>query len=346
MDYNDVIVLPPPPDYENFGALGGIIPARTALPLAESEVPEAVKTKRAVIGKDLLKAAEPYLFIGPAFLLILFWLYRPLLGNLYYGFTKWAMVPGTRPQWVGAGNYLRFLGNKDFGIALSNTLFYILGLLPFSVALPLLLAVATNRMPAKAKNVYRIILFIPMIMTPVSTAAIWRWMLHPGNGLVNHVLRSLGITASNIAFFSDPGIAKTAILVITGWKLVGFGVLIFSAALTSVNAQYYEAAALDGASGRRVFFQLTIPLISPSMVFMLMMSILFASQWTFTYIDILTEGGPFGRSTNIYYEMYKYGFKNMDIGMSSAAANLFLAAFGCVGLFLSGLSKRLAFYDN
>ncbi|MDR2080037.1 MAG: sugar ABC transporter permease, partial [Treponema sp.] len=200
MDYNDVIVLPPPQDWKagNPSALSGVIPARAALPLAESEIP-AVKTKRAGLGKGLLKSAEPYLFIGPAFLFILFWLYRPLLGNFYYAFTKWAMVSGTRPQWVGASNFLRFLGNKDFGIALSNTLFYILGLLPFSVALPLLLAVLTNRMSPKAKNIYRIILFIPMIMTPVSTAAIWRWMLHPGNGLVNHALRSLGITASNVA---------------------------------------------------------------------------------------------------------------------------------------------------
>ncbi|MDR3172655.1 MAG: sugar ABC transporter permease, partial [Treponema sp.] len=254
--------------------------------------------------------------------------------------------PGTQPQWVGLSNFSRFITGKDFGIALSNTVFYTLGLLPFSVALPLCLAVITNQLPARAKNIYRIILFIPMIMAPVSAAAIWRWLLHPSNGLVNLLLRALGITSSNVAFFSDPAAARLAILVITGWKMIGFGTLIFSAALTGLSSMYYEAASLDGASNRRVFLSITIPLVSPSIMLMVMMSILFASQWTFTYIDILSGGGPFGRSTNIYYEMYKYGFQNLDIGMSSAAANLFLVVFGCIGLFLSWFSKRLSFYDN
>jgi multiple sugar transport system permease protein len=292
------------------------------------------------------KIAEPYLFIAPAFLLILFWLYRPLVGTFYYAFTQWGMVPGTRPQWVGGTNFLRFIGSKDFSIALSNTVFYILGLLPFSVMLPLFLAAITNRFPVKTKNIYRIILFVPMIMAPVSTAAIWRWLLHPSNGLVNFLLRTLGFTSSGVAFFSSPTAARIAILIITGWKMIGFGTLIFSAALTGVSSMYYEAASLDGASNRRMFFSLTIPLVSPSIMLMIMMSILFASQWTFTYIDILTGGGPFGRSTNIYYEMYKYGFQNLDIGMSSAASNLFLAVFGCIGLLLSAFSKKLSFYDN
>lgn len=292
------------------------------------------------------KIVKPYLFIAPAFLVILFWLYRPLLGSFYYAFTRWGMVPGTRPQWVGWSNFLRFTGGKDFGAALSNTVFYTLALLPFSVILPLFLAAITNRFSGRVKNIYRVILFVPMIMAPVSAAAIWRWLLHPSNGLVNFILRALGLTSSGIAFFSDPRAARIAILIITGWKMIGFGTLIFSAALTGVSSMYYEAASLDGASNRRMFFSLTIPLVSPSIMLMVMMSVLFASQWTFTYIDILTGGGPFGRSTNIYYEMYKYGFQNLDIGMSSAAANLFLVVFGCIGFFLSVFSKRLSFYDN
>jgi multiple sugar transport system permease protein len=345
-NYRDITPLPGAPAYES--ALGETITVRRILPLAESPVhPAGGAVRMAKTGPGgVFKIIRPYLFVAPAFLVILFWLYRPLAGSFYYAFTRWAMVPGTRPQWVGIGNFVRFINGKDFAIAVSNTLFYTLGILPFSVIIPLCLAVITNNLPARAKNIYRIILFVPMIMAPVSTAAVWRWLLHPGNGLVNLVLRTLGITSSNAAFFSDPLAARIAILVITGWKMTGFGTLIFSAALTGVSSMYYEAAALDGASNRRVFLNITIPLVSPSVMLMAMMSILFASQWTFTYIDILSGGGPFGRSTNIYYEMYKYGFQNLDIGMSSAAANLFLAAFGCIGLFLSWFSKRLSFYDN
>jgi multiple sugar transport system permease protein len=345
----DVMAFQTAQVYDEASVLGETISPRLVPPLVESlvrpvkEAAGAVKVRPAGF---LLKILRPYLFIAPAFLVILFWLYRPLLGTFYYAFTQWGMVPGTRPQWVGGSNFLRFIGSKDFGVAVSNTFFYILGLLPFSVVIPLFLAALTNRLPAKAKNIYRIILFIPMIMAPVSTAAIWRWLLHPSNGLVNLVLRTLGLTSSGVAFFSDPRSARIAILVITGWKMTGFGTLIFSAALAGISSMYYEAASLDGASSRRMFLSLTIPLLSPSIMLVLMMSILFASQWTFTYIDILTGGGPFGRSTNIYYEMYKYGFQNMDIGMSSAAANLFLVVFGGIGLFLSWCSKRLSFYDN
>ncbi|MDR0642769.1 MAG: sugar ABC transporter permease [Treponema sp.] len=338
--------------YEN--ALGETIPIRYVPPLEEFPAPlaggKAGQTERqagqARQAGLFFKSAKPYFFIAPAFLFILFWLYRPLAGNFYYAFTQWAMVPGTRPQWVGINNFLRFTGSKDFGIAISNTVFYTLGLLPFSVVIPLFLAAVSNQLPPRVKNIYRIILFVPMIMAPVSAAAIWRWLLHPSNGLVNLILRALNITSSNVAFFSDPAAARIAILVITGWKMTGFGTLIFSAALAGIDSMYYQAASLDGASNRRMFLSITIPLVSPSIMLMVMMSILFASQWTFTYIDILSGGGPFGRSTNIYYEMYKYGFQNLDVGMSSAAANLFLAVFGCIGLLLSQLSKGLSFYDN
>jgi multiple sugar transport system permease protein len=342
MDYHKTRSLEAALVYEN--ALGETIPIRYVPPLEESPVRQTSGTARPA--GFFLKIVKPYLFVAPAFLVILFWLYRPLAGSFYYAFTQWAMVPGTRPQWVGLSNFLRFIGGKDFGVAVSNTVFYTLGLLPFSVVLPLFLAALTSRLPARAKNIYRIILFVPMIMAPVSAAAIWRWLLHPSNGLVNIILRALDITSSNVAFFSDPVAARAAILAITGWKMTGFGTLIFSAALTGISSMYYEAASLDGASNRRMFLNITIPLVSPSIMLMVMMSILFASQWTFTYIDILSGGGPFGRSTNIYYEMYKYGFQNLDIGMSSAAANLFLAVFGGIGLLLSWLSKGLSFYDN
>ena len=156
----------------------------------------------------------------------------------------------------------------------------------------------------------------------------------------------LGISDTNISFFLTEGVARMTILLITGWKMIGFSTLMFSAALTGINRDYFEAARLDGASKLRQFTTITLPLISPTVIFMLMMSILFASQWTFAYIDLLTQGGPYGTTTNIYYEMYKYGFSSLNVGMSSASAVIFFIIFGIIALLLNRLSARFVFYDN
>ncbi|QTH43355.1 sugar ABC transporter permease [Cohnella sp. LGH] len=297
-------------------------------------------------GAKLWRKLKPFLYLLPALLLLGIWMYRPLLNTFYLAFHKWGMVPGTSPEFVGFDNFTRLMENKSFLSSIGNTLFYTAGLLPFSILIPLLLATVTHQMEGRMKNVYRALFFVPMILAPVSVSAIWRWLFHPSNGLVNDVLLRLGAISQPIAYFSDPSFAKWLILFITGWKMVGFSTIMFSAALTGINREYYEAAAIDGAGSMKQFFSLTVPLMSPMILFMLTMSILFSSQWTFAYIDILTTGGPYGTSTNVYYEMYKYAFSNLNAGFSAAAALLFFIVFGVISLTLNQLSRRYSFYDN
>lgn len=290
--------------------------------------------------------AKPYIYLFPTLLLLWVWMYYPLLSTFVLSFQNWGMVPGTSPTPVGFENFTRLLTSKDFGISIMNTIFYTIGIIPFSIIIPLFLAVATHTMEGKMKNVYRAMFFIPLILAPVSVGAIWRWLFHPTNGLVNDVLMRLGITETNIAFFSDPTFAKWLILFITGWKMMGFSTILFSAALTGINKEYYEAISLEGANRFQQFRDLTLPLLSPMILLIFMMSILFSSQFTFAYIDLLTQGGPFGTSTNIYYEMYKYGFSKMDVGLSAAAAFLFFIVFSVIAFVLNLITKRYAFYDN
>ncbi|MDY8166499.1 sugar ABC transporter permease [Bacillus thuringiensis] len=305
-----------------------------------------------VIRKSLLKTAKlrktlkPYIYLLPALLLLGIWMYKPLIQTFILAFQKWSMVPGTIPKFVGFENFIRIFNTKDFLISIENTIFYTIGLLPFSIIIPLLLAVATHSMIGKVKNVYRALFFMPMILAPVTVSTIWRWLFHPSNGLVNSFLLKTGLIDTNISFFSDPRFAKWIILFMTGWSLIGFSTIMFSAALTGINKDYYEAASLDGASRLKRFFDITLPLLSPTILFMLTVSILFSSQFTFAYIDILTGGGPFGSSTNIYYEMYKYGFLYLDAGLSSAAALLFFFVFTFIAIALAYISKKFAFYDN
>lgn len=305
-----------------------------------------LKNIKPKINKGILYKLKPYIFLLPALMIIGYWFIRPLIETFFYAFTKWSMVPGTTPVFVGLQNFIKLLGTPNFYTAIKNTLFYIVGMLPFSIIIPLFLAVATDDLGDRAKKIYRALFFIPMIMAPVSSATIWRWLFHPSNGLITKVLIGLGITDSGIAFFMDANWAKVIILLITGWKMIGFSTIMFSAALTGVDTSCYEAASLDGSTGFRRFKDITLPLISPTVVFVLMMSILFASQWTFSYIDLLTSGGPYGTSTNIYYEMYTYGFTDLNIGMSSASAMLFLLIFGIIAFGLMKFSKRISFYDN
>jgi len=306
----------------------------------------SIARNRSLNGAKLWRKLKPYLYLLPALLLLGIWMYRPLLNTFYLAFHKWGMVPGTTPEFVGFDNFARLMENKSFIGSIGNTLFYTAGLLPFSILIPLLLASVTHQMEGRMKNVYRALFFVPMILAPVSVSAIWRWLFHPSNGLVNDVLLRLGAISQPIAYFSDPGFAKWLILFITGWKMVGFSTIMFSAALTGINREYYEAAAIDGAGSLKQFYRLTVPLLSPMILFMLTMSILFSSQWTFAYIDILMTGGPYGTSTNVYYEMYKYAFSNLNAGFSAAAALLFFIAFGVISLTLNQLSRRYSFYDN
>lgn len=313
-------------------------------PPLSNETP--VFRKRVSKKGKIRKTLKPYFYLLPAILLLGIWMYKPLISTFFLAFQKWSMVPGTTPEPVGLENFIHLFNTKDFLISIENTIFYTIGLLPFSIIIPLFLAVVTHGMTGKIKNVYRVIFFIPMILAPVTVSAIWRWLFHPTNGLVNILLLKIGLIDNNIAFFSDPRFAKWIILFMTGWGLIGFSTIMFSAALTSINKDYYEAASLDGSSRFKRFIDITLPLLSPTILFMVTLSILFSSQFTFAYIDILTAGGPFGSSTNIYYEMYKYGFSNLNAGLSSAAAILFFFVFSIIALALNYVSRKFAFYDN
>jgi multiple sugar transport system permease protein len=156
----------------------------------------------------------------------------------------------------------------------------------------------------------------------------------------------LGFIDHGINFLGSEATALFSIVIIAGWKMIGFSTLMFSAALTGIDKSYYEAAEVDKVSKLRQTMSITLPLLSPTVIFMVMLSILFTAQWTFIYINVLTMGGPAGASTNVYYLMYTYGFKNFNVGMSAASAITFFVMFGVIALVINKINKRLAFYDN
>ena len=311
-----------------------------ALPL------EQISVRRPSVVKTVLKRATPFLFLAPALLLVLFWVYRPLVETFTLSTKQWNMNPNVEPINVGLDNFRYIFTHPDFLQAVLNTAIYILAMLPFSVIIPMILAIVTNNLSNRAKNIYRALFFLPMIMPPVAISAVWRWLMHPVNGLINSILIKMGLIEEGIRFLSDENMVLFSIVIIAGWKMIGFSTLMFSAGLTGIDKSYYEAASVDGHRRWKQTLSITIPLLSPTIMLMIMMSVLMTAQWTFAYIDVLTQGGPAGASTNVYYLLWTYGFKNFNSGLSAAAAVVFFIGFGLLALLFTRLTRKIALYDN
>ena len=148
------------------------------------------------------------------------------------------------------------------------------------------------------------------------------------------------------SFLADPDWALWTITFITGWKLMGFATLILSAANASIDPSLIEAARLDGASRWRIVRDVRLPLLSPSILLLVMMVILLGAQWSFAYIHVLTEGGPLGATTNIYYLLWEFGFATLSVGWSSASAVILFLGFGVLAALIFRLKEKVSFHDD
>ncbi|EBV3599939.1 sugar ABC transporter permease, partial [Salmonella enterica subsp. enterica serovar Virchow] len=212
------------------------------------------------------------------------------------------------------------------------------------VGLPLVVAILTSHLRGAFRNIYRAIIFVPMIVAPIVAAVVWRWLLNEDHGIVNAWLQGLGLDA--VGFLRDPNVALWTLVWITGWKLIGFSTLLLSAADSAISPTYFEAARMDGATQWQILRDIRLPLLSPTILLLTMMTFLFGSQWSFVYINALTGGGPLGSTSNVYYLMWEYGFVTMAAGWSTAAGILVFTAFGLVALACLAAMKRFAVYDE
>jgi multiple sugar transport system permease protein len=286
----------------------------------------------------------PYLYVLPAIVLLIVWVYKPLVETFELSFYDWNLIPTQPKTPVGLENYGTVLSLPEMHQAVWNTIVYIVVFMLFSVALPVLIALLSRRVQGRARTVYQALIFVPYLITPVATSAVWRWLFDPSGGTIPAIARTLGIDMGNV--FRSDTMAIYAVIAIVGWQLLGFGVLVVSAGLAGINPDYAAAAGLDGAGAFTIVRRITLPLLSPTLVFLALMTILLSAQWTYPVIDILTQGGPSGATTNIYYLLYQFGFRNFDAGLSAAAGVLFFLVFAVIAVIFVELSERLSFYDN
>lgn len=267
----------------------------------------------------------PVLFLAPAFGTLGLWIYWPLIETFRLSFYEWNLLPTSDPEFVGLANYRNLLALAELKAAAWNTVLYTLGLLPLTVALPLLVALMTREAVGRAGPLYRALIFVPMVIAPVVVAVVWRWLLNPEHGIVNTLIGRAGF--GPIRFLQDADTAIWTIIFITGWKLMGFSTLLFAAAMTSIDRAMIEAARMDGAREGQIARTIVIPLVAPTTIFLTVLTVLHGAQWSFVYINVLTQGGPRHSTTNLYYLLWEYGFSTFAIGWSTAAGMLLFVAF-------------------
>jgi multiple sugar transport system permease protein len=299
----------------------------------------------------------PYLYILPALLVVIAFRTIPILGSFAASVTDYDI--GGFHGFTGLENYHRMLTDARFWSSVANTVYFVVGVVPAGILIPLFLAMLLRGKLA-AKGFYRTVYFLPVVTSAVAVSVVWTWLFNPEAGPINAMLRifgagplmwlreprgvfemilsPLGIHPQGI--FAGPSLALVALMIVSVWKSIGYNTVLFLAGLENIPETYYEAAKLDGAGRWGTFRHVTWPLLSPTTYYVLIMSTIVSFQ-TFALVYVMTPppgGGPLGTTNVIVFYLFKKAFDRFDIGYASAiSVFLFL-----VLLALTVLQRRLA----
>jgi len=260
------------------------------------------------------------LFLSPTLLVFSVFIVFPVLFSFYLSFHKWNMFSSDQ-TFVGLENYSRILHTPEFWDVLKNTLYYTVGTIPLNIVASLAVAIWLNN-NIKGKKLLRTAFFAPVVMSSVAAAVIWRWVYEPNFGLLNYLLGLVGIPAVN--WLNDPTAAMFALIMMGTWKTFGVNMVLFSAGLQGIPTHYYEAAEIDGAGRWHRFWHITVPLLSPTTFFILIMSVISSFQ-VFDTVYVLTSGGPLGSTKVLVFYLYENAFKFFEMGYASAVAYVMFA---------------------
>jgi multiple sugar transport system permease protein len=292
-----------------------------ARPIARREAP-ARKRVRERRPNQRSEALWGYLLVAPLMLGWLVFFAVALGGSLAVSFTEWNIL--SPPKWTGIANYARLLRDPLFFKTLYNTFHLALLYVPLSLAISLALAVALNSR-IRFRAFYRAVYFLPFLTIPVANATVWRWLYNPEYGLINHGLRAVGLPTFN--WLSDPRTAMIAVVMMLVWHIAGYNMIIFLAGLQNIPREYYEAAQIDGAQRWQQFRHITLPLLSPTTFFLLIIATMAALK-EFDSIFVMTQGGPLNSTRTIVYYIYEEAFRNLRMGYGTALSwVLFLLIF-------------------
>ena len=241
--------------------------------------------------------------------------YVPVFYSLYLSLLRWNLM-SPRSTFVGAANYARLVVAPEFWNALANSVVYFLGTVPTSMVLGLILALLVHRTRA-LRAFWQSVYFLPAASTFIAMAIVWQWIYHPSLGLLNQGLTSLGLPA--VPWLDDPRYALWSLIIIGNWQAVGYNMVLFLAGLGNIPAGILDAAAVDGAGALQRLRHVTIPMLSPTTLFVLIISSIRSFQM-FDLAKVVTEGGPVRSTEVLVYVIWQQAFQFFDIGFASALA--------------------------
>ena len=280
-----------------------------------------------------------YLMIAPMVVGLGVFFYLALGASLVISLTEWDVL--TAPVWVGLNNYFELFATPTFRRALLNTTYYTLLSVPVGVAVSLALAVALDT-NLRFRNVYRLVFFLPVLTMPVAIGVVWNWLYNPDFGLLNQVLGLLG--APRIKWLTDPSFAMPSLVLLSVWQGSGYGMIIFLAGLQNIPKEFYEAAQLDGATGPSRFRYVTLPLLSPTLFFVAVTSLISAFQ-VFDVVYAMTAGRASDTLRTVVYLIYEEGFRYFRMGQATATAWVLFAVILAVTAVQLRLQRRWVHYE-
>jgi len=269
------------------------------------------------------------IFLTPALLILGIFLFYPIVYLLYLSFTTGSFTV-TGIEWVGLRNYRRLFTDADFWQVIGNTVYFTIATVVPTIIIPLGLAVLLNRSLA-LRGVLRTAYFIPSITSLVAVGLAFRWLFQT-DGRVNDLLIAVGLEP--ISWLSSTVWAMPVLILLSSWKQLGFNLVVFLAGLQTIPQSRYEAAELDGANGWAKFWYITLPGLTPTLVFAVLTTAIFTLR-SFEQVYIITGGGPLNSTNLLVYYIYEQAFSNFEFGYAAAAATVLLAiAFILVFVYL------------
>ncbi|MBE7701129.1 sugar ABC transporter permease [Oerskovia sp. Sa1BUA8] len=296
-------------------------PVRPAPPERRRTIPGRAPAGRARFTRPSPRALRTWLafllLAGPNVVLLLVFVYRPLLQSFYYSTLQWNMGSPTARS-VGLGNYVEWFQDPTTADVMVTTGVFMVATVGGSLVLGLGLALLLNRR-LKGRGFARTVAFAPYVLSGVAVGMLWLFIFDPRYGLLSAGLRAIGLDSPD--WYTTSPWALVMIIVVYLWKNVGYVALIYLAGLQAVPLELKQAAALDGASSARTFRSIVLPLLAPT-TFFLTVTTLLSSLQSFDIIQAMTKGGPLGSTTTLMYQIYEEGFVTGRAGYASAVATI------------------------
>lgn len=271
------------------------------------------------------------IFILPALTGTLIFIVIPVIFSFSLSFVDWDLL--SPMKFVGLANFKSVLSDSSFVQVLTNTFVYAITTSVFAVIIPLILACVLNT-KIRGSDFYKTAYFLPFITPMIVIAIVWQWVFDPNIGLLNQLLHL------HIKWLYDVRFAMPALIVVSVWKLIGYNMIIFLSGLATINQEVLEAAKIDGANSWQVFKNVTVPLLSPTIFFVVVITSISSFQ-VFDLIYIMTQGGPDNSTMVLVYSIYKYAFEYFDVGKASAIAYILFAIIFVLVLCQWKLNKKI-----